>query len=62
MKQAARELKRLDLIPPASPEHSVIVSYLETMAELPWVKMSEDQMTSTSPAMSSTAITSALKK
>jgi ATP-dependent Lon protease len=42
MKQAARELKRLDLIPPASPEHSVIVSYLETMAELPWVKMSED--------------------
>lgn len=42
MKQASRELKRLDLIPPASPEHSVIVSYLETMAELPWVKMSED--------------------
>ena len=42
MKQAARELKRLDLIPPASPEHSVIVSYLETMAELHWVKMSED--------------------
>jgi ATP-dependent Lon protease len=42
MKQASRELKRLDLIPPASPEHSVIVSYLETMAELPWTKMSED--------------------
>ncbi len=42
MKQAARELKRLNLIPPASPEHSVIVSYLETMAELPWNKMSED--------------------
>jgi len=42
MKQAARELKRLNLIPPASPEHSVIVSYLETIAELPWNKMSED--------------------
>lgn len=42
MKQASRELKRLDLIPPASPEHSVIVSYLETIAELPWAKMSED--------------------
>ncbi|MBP6782736.1 MAG: endopeptidase La [Verrucomicrobiales bacterium] len=41
-KQAMRELKRLDLIPPASPEHSVIVSYLETIAELPWNKLSED--------------------
>ncbi|MCB1230340.1 MAG: endopeptidase La [Verrucomicrobiae bacterium] len=39
---ADRELKRLDIIPPASPEHSVIVSYLETLAELPWSKMSED--------------------
>jgi ATP-dependent Lon protease len=42
MKQASRELKRLNLIPPASPEHSVIVSYLETLAELPWKKLSED--------------------
>ncbi len=42
MKQADRELKRLEIIPPASPEHSVIVSYLETMAELPWTKLSED--------------------
>lgn len=41
-KQTTRELKRLDLIPPASPEHSVIVSYLETVAELPWNKLSED--------------------
>lgn len=39
---AERELKRLDFIPPASPEHSVIVSYLETIAELPWSEMSED--------------------
>src|SRR4029077_2830514 len=29
MKQAERELKRLDFIPPASPEFSVIVSYIE---------------------------------
>ncbi len=40
--QAERELKRLDLIPPASPEFSVIVSYIETLADLPWQKMSED--------------------
>ena len=41
-KQTDRELKRLDLIPAASPEHSVVVTYLETVAELPWNKMSED--------------------
>ena len=41
-KQTDRELKRLDLVPAASPEHSVIVSYLETIAELPWSKLSED--------------------
>ncbi len=40
--QADRELKRLGLIPPASPEHSVIVTYLETMAELPWNQLSEE--------------------
>jgi ATP-dependent Lon protease len=42
MAQAERELKRLDLIPPASPEFSVIVSYIETLTDLPWQKMSED--------------------
>ncbi|MDF1861011.1 MAG: endopeptidase La [Verrucomicrobiales bacterium] len=42
MEAAERELKRLDIIPPASPEHSVIVSYLETVAELPWNKLSDD--------------------
>lgn len=41
-KQADRELHRLDLIPPASPEHSVITGYLETLAELPWNRLSED--------------------
>ena len=42
MEAAIRELKRLDVIPPASPEHSVIVSYLENIAELPWGKLSKD--------------------
>jgi ATP-dependent Lon protease len=44
MKQAERELKRLDFIPPASPEFSVIVSYIEITADLPWNKLSEDNL------------------
>src|SRR5882724_13172527 len=40
MKQAERELKRLDFIPSASPEFSVIVSYIEIIADLPWNKLS----------------------
>src|SRR5881394_1939922 len=44
LKQADRELRRLDIIPPASPEYSVIVSYVETIAELPWSKLSEDNI------------------
>ena len=44
MVQAERELKRLDFIPPASPEYSVIVSYIEIIADLPWKKLSEDHI------------------
>ncbi|MGH8095617.1 MAG: endopeptidase La [Chthoniobacterales bacterium] len=44
MKQVERELKRLDFIPPASPDYSVIVTYVETIAELPWSKMSQDNL------------------
>jgi len=44
MAAAERELKRLDFIPPASPEYSVIVSYVETISELPWSKLSEDNL------------------
>jgi ATP-dependent Lon protease len=44
MEQAERELKRLTYIPPASPEYSVIVSYVETVAELPWNKLSPDNL------------------
>jgi ATP-dependent Lon protease len=42
--QVERELKRLDFIPAASPEYSVIVSYVETIADLPWSKFSEDNL------------------
>ncbi|HXA08728.1 MAG TPA: LON peptidase substrate-binding domain-containing protein, partial [Chthoniobacterales bacterium] len=44
MKQAERELKRLDFIPQASPDYSVIVTYIETIAELPWSKLSVDNL------------------
>ena len=44
MTQAERELKRLDFIPAASPEYSVIVSYVEMIADLPWTKFSEDNL------------------
>ncbi len=44
MEQAERELKRLSYVPPASPEYSVIVSYIETLADLPWNKMSQDNL------------------
>jgi ATP-dependent Lon protease len=41
---AERELRRLEAIPAASPEHSVLVTYLETLAELPWNVLTEDQL------------------
>ena len=34
-----RELARLASIPPASPEHGIVVTYLEWMASLPWSKL-----------------------
>jgi ATP-dependent Lon protease len=44
MEQAERELRRLSHLHPASPEYSVIVSYVETLAELPWSKLTEDNL------------------
>jgi ATP-dependent Lon protease len=44
LQAAERELKRLKYVPPASAEFSVIVSYLETLAELPWSKTSKDNL------------------
>ncbi|MGH7341810.1 MAG: LON peptidase substrate-binding domain-containing protein, partial [Candidatus Rokuibacteriota bacterium] len=38
-REAERELARLATIPPASPEHGMIVTYLEWMASLPWNKL-----------------------
>jgi ATP-dependent Lon protease len=41
---AERELKRLGYMAPGSAEFSVIISYLETLVELPWVRTSEDNL------------------
>src|SRR5262245_30816631 len=35
-READRELARLGSVPPSSPEHGMIVTYLETLASLPW--------------------------
>jgi ATP-dependent Lon protease len=35
-READRELERLETIPPASPEHGIIRTYLEWLASLPW--------------------------
>jgi ATP-dependent Lon protease len=43
-KQAIRELERLAQMPSAAAEHSVIRSYLEWMADLPWNALSEDRL------------------
>jgi len=39
-REAERELTRLAGLSPASPEHGMIVTYLEWMASLPWNKLS----------------------
>jgi ATP-dependent Lon protease len=44
MQEAQRELNRLESIPAASPEYSVILTYLELVADLPWRKASEDKL------------------
>lgn len=44
MDQVERELRRLAQLHPASPEYSVIVSYLETIADLPWNKLTADNL------------------
>jgi len=44
LKQAMRELERLEQAPPAAAEHGVIRTYLEWMTDLPWSKQSEDRL------------------
>ncbi|MBT9585336.1 endopeptidase La [bacterium] len=41
-KEADRELKRLERLNPASPDHSLTRGYLELLAELPWQKNTDD--------------------
>jgi ATP-dependent Lon protease len=43
-RQADRELKRLENLPPAAAEHGVIRTYLEWIASLPWGKSTEDNL------------------
>ena len=43
-KQAEKELKRLENLNPSSPERSVITTYLDCLAELPWEKSTEDKL------------------
>ncbi|MBN2315063.1 MAG: endopeptidase La [Sedimentisphaerales bacterium] len=42
--EALRELDRLSKIPPASPEYSVIRTYLDWVCELPWSIQTQDRL------------------
>ncbi len=44
LKEAQRELSRLEKLPSASPEYSVIRTYLETLVALPWNKSTGKQI------------------
>ncbi len=44
LKEAKRELSRLERMPAGQPEHSVIRSYLELILELPWNKKTDDNL------------------
>ncbi len=44
MKEADRELNRLESIPSASPEYGVIRTYLEIMSDLPWTTETRDKL------------------
>jgi ATP-dependent Lon protease len=43
-RQADRELRRLEALPPQAAEHGVIRTYLEWLASLPWDKSTEDNL------------------
>jgi ATP-dependent Lon protease len=44
LKEAERELKRLEKLPPAAPDYHVIRTYLEYILEIPWRKSAEDKL------------------
>jgi ATP-dependent Lon protease len=43
-KEVSRELTRLGKVPPSSPDHQVLRTYLELVLELPWKKASEEHL------------------
>ncbi len=43
-KEAYRELERMQRIPQASPEHSVVRDYIEWLCEMPWALSTEDKL------------------
>jgi len=44
LKEASRELDRLEKLPPGAPDYNVIRTYLDYVLELPWRKSSEDSL------------------
>jgi ATP-dependent Lon protease len=44
LKEAERELSRLDTIPQASPEYGVIRTYVQILSELPWSAQTTDKL------------------
>jgi len=43
-KEVEREIARLAKVPPSSPDHQVLRTYLDLVLELPWTKASEEHM------------------
>jgi len=44
LKEATRELNRLEKLPPGAPDYNVIRTYLDYVLELPWRKGTEDSL------------------
>lgn len=44
LKEATRELDRLEKLPPGAPDYNVIRTYLDYVLELPWNKATEDAL------------------
>ena len=44
LKEAMRELERLEKLPPGAPDYNVIRTYLDYVLELPWKKSTDEQL------------------